>query len=471
MTIKFTNSPKFDKRAAILLVDKTKKVSKVAASLIPKTFTADEGEIFPVVKNNTTILLVGIGAKKELSLTSLRILVKKALLSPYLSKVEDIEVISSLENDTHVEAIIEAVLIGTYVWRKYKTKQEEDKSVYNKNIFIAVKKKKPFEDRIKICEGVNFARDLVNDNADTVTASYVEETIKNITKDSKNITLEILGKKELKVAGLNLHLAVNQGSNKDPKLIVIKYAGGTKKDKYQAIIGKGVTYDTGGLNLKPTGYMESMRQDMGGTAAVVGTLKNTIALNLKKNILFVCGLAENTIGPDAYKPGDVIKSYSGKTVEVANTDAEGRLVLADAISYINKNYSPSKIIDIATLTGAVSVALANDYTGLVSTDDVLANKLLRSAHKTDDRAWRLPNYKELADSVKSQIADIKNTGYPKGTGGTITAAEFLRQFAHPTKWAHLDIAGAAFVESGERMYFGYGATGAGVRLLTDYLMK
>jgi leucyl aminopeptidase len=213
-----------------------------------------------------------------------------------------------------------------------------------------------------------------------------------------------------------------------------------------------------------------MRCDMAGAAAALGILKNVISLGIKKNILFVVAVAENAIGKAAYKPGDVIKSYSGKTVEIANTDAEGRLVLADAISYVVKNYKPARIVDLATLTGACPVALGNDYSGLMSNDDKLADTLLKVAQITDDRLWRLPLYPELKTHLKSQYADLKSTGIPRGIGGTISAAEFLHQFVGDTRWAHLDIAGTAFVEGQGRLYFNYGATGSGVRLLTQFLL-
>jgi len=180
-------------------------------------------------------------------------------------------------------------------------------------------------------------------------------------------------------------------------------------------------------------------------------------------------MAENATDGASYKPGDIIKSYSGKTVFVGNTDAEGRLVLADAISYVCRNYKPKRIIDLATLTGACIVALGYDYTGLMSDDDQLANRLLSSARRTDDRIWQLPIYPELKEHVKSPIADIKNLGLPKGVAGTVSAAEFLRQFVEGAKWAHLDIAGTSFVDGDSRLYFGHGASGAGVRLVTDYL--
>ena len=274
----------------------------------------------------------------------------------------------------------------------------------------------------------------------------------------------------MQAKGLNLHLAVNQSSNKEPKLVIVKYAGGKKEEGYTAIIGKGVTFDTGGLNLKPSGSIETMKIDMAGAAAVCGILKNTLALGIQKNLLFVLGIAENSIGSAAYKPGDVITGYAGKSVEIGNTDAEGRLVLADAFAYVVKNYKPTKMIDLATLTGACVVALGFDYTGLFSNDDELARDLENAAKETDDRAWRLPVYPEMKEYIKSPIADLKNTSNVKG-GGACTAATFLQQFTEGTTWAHLDIAGSSFVDGSNRMYFTHGATGSGVRLVTEYLLN
>ena len=297
----------------------------------------------------------------------------------------------------------------------------------------------------------------------------MEDELKRLVKGQTNIRLEILKEKDLKKKGLNLLLAVNRASQYPPRLMIAHYQGGKKGSEDLAIIGKGITFDTGGLNLKPTGSIESMREDMAGAAAVLGILKNVLSLGIKKNILFVVAIAENAIGKAAYKPGDVIKAYNGKTVEIANTDAEGRLVLADAIAYVVKNYKPARMIDLATLTGACPVALGNDYTGLMSNDDKFAQKLLDVGQKTDDRTWRLPLYPELKTHLKSQYADLKSTGIPRGIGGTISAAEFLHQFVGEAKWVHLDIAGTAFAEGQGRLYFNYGATGSGVRLVTEFL--
>ena len=483
--ITFTGKAKFDKPATILLIDQTqlqqKKFSLGGESLKNNILalhqsgqiTGKEGELFPLFLNNRMVLVTGLGKSSEISFTSLRIAVRKAILSSFLSRVKEIEIVPPDHNDATIQAAIEGILIGGYSWKKYLTKDKNDKSIEmeDKKFFIAAPKKKLFEETIAICAGVKLTRDLINDNADTVTSEFLEEVIRKIVAGHKQISLEVLNEKELKAKGLNLHLAVNQGSPKEPKLIIVRYSGGAAQDHYTALVGKGITFDTGGLNLKPTGSIETMRGDMSGAAAVIGTLKNTIALNLEKNIIFAIAVAENVIGSRSFKPGDVIKGYSGKTVEIGNTDAEGRLVLADAISYVVKNYKPSHLIDIATLTGACVVALGHDYSGLVSTDEKLAEYLLKSAQETDDRLWRLPSYPEIKDYVKSQYADIKNIGTIKGAGGACTAAEFLRQFSDGTKWAHLDIAGTAFVDNQSRMYFGYGATGAGVRLLTNYLRK
>ncbi|OGX25335.1 MAG: hypothetical protein A3D10_01485 [Omnitrophica WOR_2 bacterium RIFCSPHIGHO2_02_FULL_48_11] len=479
--ISFRSEAKFDKAAIVLLDEQglkdkrftfsNKQLKEQTVALLQSgQFTAENGEIFPLVLNKKTVLLVGIGKKEATSLAALRVTVRRAFLSSYLKKAREIELVPHEQAESTIKAIIEAFVIGTYSWKKYLPKGKDDKAGSAVNVAIVSPKKSSYNDALKICEGVNLTRNLINENADTAVSAYIEGVVRNLIKGKKRVSLAVLNRKELKAKGLNLHLAVNKGSNNEPKLMIVKYNGASLKDAYTAVVGKGITFDTGGVNLKPTGSIETMRADMSGTAAVVGILKNTLALNLKKNILFVFGIAENVIGSQAYKPGDVFRSYSGKTVEIGNTDAEGRLVLADAISYVARNYKPKKIIDIATLTGACVIALGYDYSGLVASDDDFARQLIRSSNETDDRAWRLPSYAELEDYIKSPIADLKNVGLPKGAGGTITAAEFLRQFTEGIPWAHLDIAGTAFVDNGAgRMYYSYGATGAGVRLLTHYL--
>lgn len=478
--INFRATAQFDKQATVVLLSveelKQKKFRFQNNSLKANIrelqrggkFNAEKGEVFPLVIKGKTVLLAGLGKKADLTLTALRIFVRKALLSPYLSKIKDFEIVPHASDEKAIRAVIEGVLIGTYAWKKYV--KGDEKQPGEKKIWLVAAKKAFYENVIRICEGVNLARDLINDNADTVTSSFFEATVKKLVKGKRGVSVEILNRRQMENKGLGLHLAVNHASRKEPKLIIVKYKGGRLKESFTAVLGKGITFDTGGLNLKPTGYMETMRSDMSGAAAVVGTLKNVLNLNLKKNIIFAVTLAENAIGSGAYKPGDVFRSYSGKTVEIGNTDAEGRLVLADAISYLVKNYKPTRIVNLATLTGACVVALGYDYAGLMSNDDAFAKRLLDSAHETDDRAWQLPIYPELKEHVKSQVADIKNTGLA-GAAGALSAGEFLRQFTENTKWAHLDIAGTAFIKEAGRLYYGHGATGFGVRLITDFLQK
>ncbi len=434
-----------------------------------KLFTAGAQQHCELIIGKNYVCVVGLGKAKELTPTQLRIIVRKALLGANTAKAKSIGLIPHDKSQETITAVVEAVNLGTYVWDKYKSAKGKKTQLRNQNIIIAAAKTISVDRVLKTCAGVNLARDLVNENAGVANSKYLEKTVRAFVAKKRNAKLTVLNKAELKRKGLGLHLAVNQGSINDPKLIIVEYKGAGRAQPYTAFVGKGLTFDTGGLNLKPTGGIENMRMDMGGAAAVIGTLKNVLALNVKKNILFVVGAAENVTGSKAYKPGDVIVGYAKKSVEVLNTDAEGRLVLADAISYTLKNYKVKTLIDAATLTGACIVALGYDYTGLVSNNDKLAESLLKSADTTDDRAWRLPLYPELKSSVSSQIADIANLGRPKGAGGTITAAEFLHQFVGKTHWAHLDIAGTSFVDGHERMYFGHGATGSGVRLMTHYL--
>ena len=430
-------------------------------------FSGNTGSLMPAKDGTSTIILAGTGKKADLTMTLFRSIVRCALLSPYLKKHTNVNIMTTDIDNEGIVALVEGASLGGYEWKKYLTQEKEEK--INDKIIHLMGNKQLIQKAATICKNVNFARDMVNENADIMNSAKIEKLVKESIRGHPKVKLEILGRGQMKRLGLNLILAVNSGSMYEPRLIIIRY-NGAGNAPYTAIIGKGITFDAGGLNLKPTGYLEDMRQDMGGSAAVLGVLRNVLEFKPKKNLIFALGIAENAIGSRSYKPGDVIKSYSGMTVEIANTDAEGRLVLADSNAYIAKKYKPEHIINIATLTGAVIVALGKEYSGLMSDDQEVADRLLNSADKTDDRAWQLPIYNELSEHVKSKYADIKNTGLPKGTAGTISAGEFLRQFCNNVKWSHLDIGGTAFVTGRTDRYFGYGATGAGVRLLTDFVL-
>lgn len=480
IVVSFRDKARFDKDAAVVcLTSEDVKASRFYSQIagdIKKAveagqFEGRKGEAFPVLLGKKIVLLLGLGKEKDLTMTALRILLRRAFLSGNLRKAGSVEVVLAQDTEAAVRAAVEAAVIGTYAWKKYITPKKDDKTVERKDYTFVTAHAKAAALAATVAEGVNFARDLVNDNADVVTALYLEKQVRAVVKGAKNVSVEILDRKKLQAKGLGLLLAVNQGSAKEPRVVIVKYTGAGKNVPYTAFVGKGLTYDTGGLNLKPTGSMETMREDMSGAAAVWATLKTVLALKPKKNLIFAAGMAENAIDANSYKPGDVITGYTGKTVEIGNTDAEGRLVLADVLAYVIKNYKPAKIVDIATLTGACVVALGHDYAGVLGNNDEFVQALLKSANETDDRAWQLPMYPEYKDAIKSKIADIKNTSNVRGSAGTICGAEFLKAFIGETPWAHLDIAGTAFVDGDSHWYYGHGATGYGVRLFSNYILN
>ncbi|MDC0521964.1 leucyl aminopeptidase, partial [Candidatus Pelagibacter sp.] len=285
---------------------------------------------------------------------------------------------------------------------------------------------------------------------------------------SFGLKVTIFDKKILKKIGMNALLGVGQGSARGSYLVIIEWNGSNKKTKPVAFVGKGVCFDTGGISLKPAKFMEDMTYDMAGSAVVVGLMKNLALRKSKVNAIGVVGLVENMPDGNAQRPGDIVKSYCGKTIEILNTDAEGRLVLADALSYTEKKYKPKFIVDLATLTGAIIVSLGSEYAGLFSNNDKLSDQLLKAGEITEEKVWRMPlnnNYDKLINSKK---ADMQNINY-NGGAGSITAAQFLQRFIlNKTPWAHLDIAGMAFSKYGGALNSG-GATGYGVRLLNQLI--
>ena len=311
-------------------------------------------------------------------------------------------------------------------------------------------------------QGMNTAKDLGNLPGNVCTPSFMAKEAKAAGRKYKNLTCKVLGEKEMSTLGMHCLLSVGQGSKEESKLITLNYKGSSKKETPFVLVGKGITFDTGGISLKPGNAMDEMKYDMCGAASVIGTLQVIAAMQLPINVVGVIAAAENMPGSQATKPGDVVKTLSGKTVEVLNTDAEGRLVLADALTYV-KRFNPKTVIDIATLTGACVVALGNYTSAVLSNDDNLAQEILNSGKKSGDRAWQLPLWDEYQKDIESNFADIANIG---GRAGTITAACFLSRFSEKYIWAHLDIAGTAWVQGKMK-----GATGRPVPLLTEYLLN
>ena len=316
--------------------------------------------------------------------------------------------------------------------------------------------------------GANTARNLGNRPANHATPSYIADQVVKLGKEIGGFKVDVLEEKDMKKLGMGSLLSVSRGSVEPAKLVTMQYNGGKKGDKPIVLVGKGVTFDTGGYSLKPARFMEDMTYDMAGSAAVVGLMKNLALRKAKVNAVGVVGLVENMVSGIAQRPGDIVKSFSGKTIEVLNTDAEGRLVLADALTYTEKKYKPKFIIDLATLTGAIIVCLGSEYAGLFSNDDKLSKQILAAGENTEEKLWRMPLHKNYDKLMNSKNADVQNINYVGGAGST-TAAQFLQRFIlNKTPWAHLDIAGMAFSKYGGALNSG-GATGFGVRLLNQLI--
>ncbi len=378
-------------------------------------------------------------------------------LKNYVLKVDSI----SINSNNFVGYFLHGIKLKSYKFDKYITNR---KKTY---ISIAVEGKNipSKNDQIKfkaIEQGTFYARDLVSEPGNIL---HPDEYAKRLNSLKKiGLKVNIYDQNKLKKLGMNTLLGVGQGSIRGSYLVTMEWKGLKSNSKPLAFVGKGVCFDTGGISLKPAKFMEDMTYDMAGSATVVGLMKSLALRKAKVNAIGVVGLVENMPGGNAQRPGDIVKSYSGKTVEILNTDAEGRLVLADALTYTEEKYKPKFIIDLATLTGAIIVSLGSEYAGLFSNDDKLSNQLIDVGEKTEEKVWRMPLNKNFDKLIDSKNADMQNINYVGGAGST-TAAQFLQRFIlNKTPWAHLDIAGMAFSKYGGALNSG-GATGYGVRLL------
>ena len=360
---------------------------------------------------------------------------------------------------------LHGIKLKSYLFEKYKTKKNK------KTIFINVigKNIPSQKDQIKfkaLENGTFYTRDLVSEPGNVLHPDEYAKRINSLRKFG--LKINIYDDKKLKKLGMNTLLGVGQGSIRGSYLVTMEWNGLKNKSKPLAFVGKGVCFDTGGISLKPAKFMEDMTYDMAGSAVVVGLMKSLALRKAKINAVGVVGLVENMPGGDALRPGDILKSYSGKTVEVLNTDAEGRLVLADALTYTEKKFKPKFIVDLATLTGAIIVSLGSEYSGLFSNNDKLSSQLIKSGESVEEKVWRMPLNKNYDKLIDSKNADMQNINYVGGAGST-TAAQFLQRFIiNNTPWAHLDIAGMAFSKYGGALNSG-GATGYGVRLLNKLI--
>jgi leucyl aminopeptidase len=447
-------------------------------SFISKDSLSYINDILKTSDLKKNLLVFEISSKKKIVLVSIKDNLKTsdienlgAELYNYVNfgKNKDYSLISDTVNAKYknfVSHFLHGLKLKSYEFKKYKTKKNLKTFSFN---VVGNKNKPSIKEQLKfkaLEEGTFFARDLVSEPGNVLHPDEYAKRINSLRKDGLKIT--IYDQKKLKKLGMNALLGVGMGSVRGSYLITMEWRGAKNNSKPLAFVGKGVTFDTGGYSLKPARFMEDMTYDMAGSAAVVGLMKSLALRKAKINAVGVVGLVENMVSGVAQRPGDIVKSYSGKTIEVLNTDAEGRLVLADALTYTEKKFQPKFIVDLATLTGAIIVCLGSEYAGLFSNDDKLSRQILNAGNEVEEKLWRMPLHKNYDKLMNSKNADVQNINYVGGAGST-TAAQFLQRFIiNKTPWAHLDIAGMAFSKYGGALNSG-GATGFGVRLLNQLI--
>ena len=420
------------------------------------------------------VLVIGLGKRDEFDLDRTRLTSSKAVI--HIRDMGLKEFLTGLHNlimfnrSTAAEAVVTGTLMGLYRFTKYKTvESDEAKEVEEFTLMdrgeteIAEVREGARRGRI-VAEAVNFARDLSNEGGNNMTPTKMAEKASEMA-DDYGLKLQVLDRGEVQRLEMGAFLGVAQGSDQPPKFIIIEYKPGEEGLDTIVLVGKSITFDSGGISIKPSEKMEEMRYDKSGGCAVLGVMRAVSELGLPINVVGLLPATENLPSGSALKPGDVLRSSSGKTIEVINTDAEGRLTLSDALTYATR-YKPKAIIDLATLTGACVVALGNHASGLLGNDEALKEKIKRAAEASGEKVWELPLWEEYDEQIKSDFADVKNVGGREG--GAITAAAFLKKFVEEYPWAHLDIAGTAWTVE-ERGYFSKGATGVGVRLIVQFL--
>ncbi len=420
------------------------------------------------------ILLVGCGAEGKLSdkefrrctLNAINALKKTGAKDAYTCLPE--VAVTDRDSAWNITSTVLVAEDSLYIFDQMKSKKTTPAALKKLVIALPAGSKKAAADRAVAnasasANGINFTRDLGNLPGNVCTPTYLATQAKSLQKAGNGLKVKVLNEAQMEKLGMGSLLSVSRGSSEPAKLIVMEYMGKNATGKPVVLVGKGVTFDTGGISIKPSPQMDEMKYDMCGAASVLGTLKALVEMQAKVNVVGIIPATENMPGGSATKPGDIVTSMSGQTIEILNTDAEGRLILCDALTYAEKNYKPSAVIDIATLTGACVIALGKHATGLLSNNDALAADLLEAGRKSSDRAWQLPLWDEYQQQIKSPFADMQNIG--GRDAGTITAACFLSRFTKNLNWAHLDIAGTAW-NSGHNK----GATGRPVSLLLQYAL-
>ncbi|OGO20648.1 MAG: leucyl aminopeptidase [Chloroflexi bacterium RBG_16_50_11] len=421
------------------------------------------------------VVVLGLGKKKELNVNKVRgamAEVCRYLRGKSVTAISSIiigEGINGIKTDAAVQAMTEGALLGLYTFRKYLTKKENNFGEI-KEFTIAGKEKRRMEKAIAkgkiIAEAANYARDMVNEPSNFMTPTNMADAARQLAK-KYGLKVEVLDRDKMKELGMGGLLGVSQGSQQPPKFIILSYKGRESSEIDLALVGKGITFDSGGISIKPSENMADMKGDMAGGASVLAALTAIAQLKPKINVTALVPATENLPSGTAMKPGDIITAMNGKSIEVLNTDAEGRLILADALSYATK-IKTKAIIDVATLTGACQIALGNITTGAFTNNQPLLDKVIAAGNEVGEPAWQMPMFEEYKELIKSDFADIKNTG--NRYGGAITAAKFLEEFVDKITWVHLDIAGTSSTDK-EKGYLVKGATGVPVRTLVNFALS
>lgn len=416
------------------------------------------------------VLLVGLGKRSKFSTDVLR---KVGILTAKKTKAFSGNIAFGLEIEAHkgsVSALIEGLMLGSYEFDKYKTNNKNENGIRSVEFLSTKIGEKAFKEELEfakiVSEATNFARDLVNEPPAVLTPTRLAEYAKEIAEEGK-LVCEVFDREEMEKRGMGALLAVSLGSEEPPRFIRLTYEPKKRPRKTVAIVGKGITFDTGGLCIKPRESMRTMKMDMSGAACVLGVMKAISRLKPSIRVHGLISATENMPGGKAYKPDDIVRALNGKTIEVIDTDAEGRIVLSDALSYAVQ-LKADEIVDLATLTGACIVALGNYTAGLMGNNERLIDRILKSARLAGEKMWQLPMDDELRKEIESDVADVKNVG--GRWGGAIIGAMFLEKFVGDTPWVHIDIAGPAFIEKGGDWY-PKGGTGFGVRTIIRYLLS
>ena len=416
------------------------------------------------------ILVVGLGDKKKFDENTIRFAGGTVLKTAISKKMKSVgmELFGGKKLGSYSQALAEGIILGSYQFMNYKTQDTDLFEV--KNAVVCNCNPKALETGIAIGSAVCFARDMENDPGNVATPKKLAKLAKEIAIEG-NMKLTVFNRKKIKELGMGCLFAVAQGSGEPPRFILMEYNGGKTNEKPIALIGKGLTFDSGGISIKPSDNMDEMKFDMCGGGTVLGIMHAVAKLKPKVNVVAAVPASENLPGKHAYKPGDILTAYNGKTIEIFNTDAEGRLILADALAYVGKHFKPQYMLDFATLTGSVIIALGHVATGIMGTDKKLIEKVKNSSKKVGEKVWEFPLWDEYCEQIKSEIADVKNVGVAR-QAGTISAGAFLKEFVGKgIPWVHFDIAGTAWNQKENSLTYKKGATGTTIRTVIDMILS